>query len=291
MADTACGQGQWTARLLIEEGARLLAEKAIDETTQNSEWLLAHATGTKRMELRAFGETVIKPATAQTFFTLINMKARGWPLAYLTGEQPFMGMSLRVNPAVLVPRPETEGLVQLALNTLSIKKITAPRLLDIGTGSGCIACALAQHLPQAQVVAIEESRPALETAMLNAGLLGLDARISFAQGDCFENVTGQFDAIVTNPPYIPTGMIEALDAEVRCEPFIALNGGEDGFSCVRAITGKAQDFLKPGGFIALEIGYNQGSGVRELLERTGAYKTVREVKDDFGVNRYVLGEK
>jgi release factor glutamine methyltransferase len=281
----------WTAGKLYARGREMLQAKSIDEAEQNSEWLLSHVCGMGRMELRAFADTAVSDEKAGHFFTLISMKVRGWPLAYLTGEQPFMDMSLRVNPAVLVPRPETEGLVRLALDTLEKQDKKSPRLLDIGTGSGCIACALAKHLPASKVVAVEASRPALETAQLNAGLLGLDDRISFVQGSCFENIEGTFDAIVTNPPYIPTGMIEALDSEVRCEPLIALDGGADGMDCVNTITSRAHKFLSADGFIAFEIGYNQSNDVRALLEKTGAYKSVRTVADDFGHNRYVLGEK
>lgn len=201
----------------------------------------------------------------------------GEPVAYILGKKEFYNIELKVAPGVLIPRPETELLVELAIEHLHQEQMTTPRILDLGTGSGAIALAIAKNLPGAKVIGIDLSEPALAIAKENAQLLGLDQQVSFSQGSWFEALSktthrqndGLFDLIVSNPPYIAAGDHHLSEGDLRFEPDTALTDFNDGLSAYRLISGSAKEYLNKNGLIALEHGYNQSLAVSDLLQEHG----------------------
>ena len=277
----ALRKGSKSCNELLREGALRLRSAGITEPEQNAQWLLSLAAGIPRLNLLAFSHN-IPPRQSAEFFRLIKKKASGLPLAYIAGEQPFMGMSFRISRHVLIPRPETEGLVRLAL------KILPPKadILEIGTGSGCIACCLAMARPRAQITSCDISARALSVAATNARALGCG--VQFIKSDLFTRVKGKFDAIISNPPYVRTGDINA-QRELEYEPRAALDGGADGLDCMRKIAARAAGFINPGGFLLLEIGYNQWEAVRRMLA-AGGFGKIRAFRDDCGIKRFVMAK-
>jgi release factor glutamine methyltransferase len=227
--------------------------------------LLAHRLGVPRERLVAHPHTAVGAADAQAFEAASARRRAGEPLAYLLGEKEFYGRPFRVTPDVLVPRPETELLVDLALARLP--QWTRPRVLDLGTGSGCIAVTLALEQPAAQVVATDISAAALAVAHDNAERLG--ARVDLRAGDWYAALAAaeQFDLIVANPPYVAVGDPHLDD--LRFEPRVALTDRGDGLGCLAAIAGGAGPHLAPGGVLLVEHGYDQGDAVRRLLGSVG----------------------
>jgi release factor glutamine methyltransferase len=224
--------------------------------------LLEYATGCSHADLLARPETpVIAPACAQ-FMAWVERRAAGEPLAYLVGETEFRGRIFQVSPEVLIPRPETELLVDLALEKLH--GLEAPSILDLGTGSGIVAVSLALECPSAAVVAVDLSERAISIARNNAGRLG--ATVDFRCGDWYAPVAGQrFDLIVANPPYVAAGDPHLTRDGLPFEPQAALTDGGDGLSCIRAIVGGAAAHLNPGGWLLFEHGWDQGPAARNLL--------------------------
>lgn len=260
--------------------ARLLAASELPRAEARR--LLAHALGTTIEALVAQPERAIDADSQGRFAALQSRRAQGEPLAYLVGEKEFFGRRFAVSPAVLVPRPETERLVEIALDRLARRP--APRLLDLGTGSGCIAITLALECPTATAVAVDCSRAALQLARGNAHRLG--ARVEFLLGDWFEPVRGRFDLIVANPPYVASADPH-LD-ELRHEPPHALIGGADGLDELRRIVAAAPAYLNSGGWLVVEHGHDQGEGVRTLFEHTGLVE-VATFRDLAGLDRVCVG--
>ncbi len=225
---------------------------------------------------------MVDEVAAARFASLATRRAQGEPVAYLIGEKEFYGRSFAVSPAVLVPRPETELLVELALARL--RPLPAPRVLDLGTGSGCIAVTLALECPAASLLAVERSADALAVARANAQRLG--ARVEFALGDWYENVGGGFDAIVANPPYVAAAdpHLQALQQE----PQHALVAGGDGLADLRRIVAGAPAHLHPGGWLAVEHGHDQAAGVRRLFALAG-FVAIETHRDLAGVERVCAG--
>ncbi len=239
---------------------------------QNRAWLLAH------------DQDVLPPAAAATFQTWLARRAQGEPLAYLLGDKEFFGLPLAVNPDVLIPRPDTEILVEWALDLIPTDR--ACRVLDLGTGSGAIALAIQHHRPQAQVVAVDASEGALRIAQGNAQKLGLP--VQFLHGSWLQPVQGQrFDLIVSNPPYIAEG--DPHLAALTHEPLTALTAGPDGLDDIRQIVTQAPHHLVPGGWLLLEHGYDQAVAVTQLLQQ-GAYAAVQTKQDLGGQNRCTGGQ-
>jgi len=243
--------------------------------------LLQYATGCSHTDLLARPETpVIAPAYEQ-FSEWVERRAAGEPLAYLVGESEFRGRVFQVSPAVLIPRPETEVLIELALEKLHGQ--VAPRVVDLGTGSGIVAISLALECPAAKVVAVDLSKEAISVARNNAGRLG--ARVDFRQGDWLAPVAGErFDLIVANPPYVADGDPHlALDG-LPFEPQMALTDGADGLACIRRIVADAPAHLTPGGWLLFEHGYDQGEASRNLLTAAG-FKAASTFPDLAGIDR------
>ena len=241
--------------------------------------LLAHQLGITRERLIAQPELRVAPADVQAFAQLVQRCQRGEPLAYVLGEKEFYGRMFQVSPAVLIPRPETELLVEVAL---SARLNHSAQVLDLGTGSGCVALTLSLERPAWQITATDVSRDALEVARANAAKLGV-ANIEFRKGSWFSALSDQrFDLIVSNPPYVAAGddHLQAL----RFEPQIALVASGNGLTCLQQIIESAPRHLLPGGILALEHSYEQGEAVRTLFN-TGAWCEARTLADFAGLDR------
>jgi release factor glutamine methyltransferase len=243
--------------------------------------LLQYATGCSHTDLLARPETPVSaPAHAQ-FAEWIERRAAGEPLAYLVGETEFRGRVFQVSPAVLIPRPETEVLIDLALEKL--RGLAAPRVLDLGTGSGIVAISLALEYPSATVVAVDLAKEIISVARNNTGRLS--ANIDFRQGDWFAPVAGEhFDLIVSNPPYVAAGNPHLERDGLPFEPRLALTDGADGLTCIRRIVSAAPSFLNEGGWLLFEHGYDQGAASRNLLT-AAALKSPTTFPDLAGIDR------
>lgn len=233
-----------------------------------AEVLLGHILGRNRAWLRAWPERTLTTEQCDQFTQSVTRRAEGFPIAYLIGEREFWSRSFLVRPAVLIPRPDTELLIERALDIIPAHEVA--HVLELGTGSGAIAVTLAIERPSARITATDISRDALEVATLNASRLGAQ-NIRFLQGNWLEpNLPPRsFDLIVSNPPYIADQDPHLSQGDLRFEPLLALASGPDGLDAIREIAQSARDVLKPGGQLLLEHGYQQASAVADLLEQLG----------------------
>ena len=284
---------------LLKNGQKILEQSGIREAGLDAWLLLEYITGKSRAYYFAHGDEGVTEETACRYQELIRKRAEHIPLQHLTHQAFFMGYEFYVNEDVLVPRQDTETLMEAALELLKGNK--APRILDMCTGSGCIITSLMLEVPEASGTGVDLSEKALEVAIRNARELGTADRTKFVKSDLFsaeyfskkdnaEKVTGS-DMLISNPPYIPSGEIEGLMEEVRLhDPRMALDGMEDGLYFYREITRQAMDHIRPGGWLLYEIGCEQGKDVKELLEKEGFIKT--EIRQDLcGLDRVVLGQR
>ncbi|MCS6862646.1 MAG: peptide chain release factor N(5)-glutamine methyltransferase [Abditibacteriales bacterium] len=277
----------------------VLADSGIDEARLDAELLLAYALGVRRGELALRDEMAADELSR--FVQLIQRRRQREPVPYIIGTQEFMGLTFRVTPDVLIPRPETERLVEATVEILRSPESrnglrngqNARRLADIGTGSGAIAISLARLLPDVQVYATDISEAALAVARENAERLGVRERVAFARGNCLQplrqwGLQGQLQAMVSNPPYIPHSDVDSLPPEVsRYEPRIAWDGGADGLAFYRCLAAEAAEFLCPDGFIACEVGIHQSRAVCELFRRAG-FARQEVIKDYGGIERVII---
>ena len=274
----------WTIRTVLDWTRAYLAEKGVENARRETEWLLAAALGMDRVGLYVNFD---KPLTEQELATcreMVGRRARREPLQYILGTQEFMGLDFLVTPAVLIPRHDTEVLVEEALRRASAAK----RVLDIGVGSGCIAVALAKALTGAQVSGVDSSPEALHLAKQNAERNGVP--ITLLHGSLFEPVGDEiFDLIVSNPPYIPTADLDTLQPEVKeFEPAGALDGGLDGLDFYRAIIPAAPAHLVSGGWLVVEVGIGQAKAVAKVFAESG-FQDCFTAKDPAGIERVVGG--
>ena len=258
------------------------------EARIDAELLLAHVLNVSRAWLYAWPEHVPDAAQREAFDQHVVARQRGEPIAYLTGHREFWSLDLEVSPAVLIPRPETELLVELALERIPRDRVM--RVADLGTGSGAIALALARERPLAQVLATDASDVALDVARRNAVRLAID-NVTFAQGDwCAALTVGPFDLIASNPPYIAPDDAHLETGDLRREPRMALVSGTDGLGAIRSIVADAPAHLVAGGWLLLEHGWDQAARIRELFE-SHAYEDISSTCDAAGHERVTRGRK
>jgi release factor glutamine methyltransferase len=297
-----------TVRALLAEGIARLADAALPTARQDAEWLLAGVLGMERFALYLEPAQAVAPGLAARFRALVERRAGHEPLQHLLGFEDFRGLRLRVTPDALIPRPETEGLVEWALELLGEPQPKARRadtemgpersesesliVVDVGTGSGAIACALASARPDIQVLALDTSPGALAVAADNVRALGLDGRVRLLAGDLLEplgTAPGRFDMVVANLPYLPSAVIPTLPREVRAfEPRAALDGGPDGLQALRRLVTAAPASLGPGGWLVLEIGEDQAGALASLMGAEG-FVDIAARRDLRGAERYVAG--
>lgn len=256
----------WTSLKVLDWTTQRFDSAGIPSARLDAQVLLAHVLQCERVALYTAFDKPLGEEELRAYRELIKRRLAGEPTAYLVGEREFWSLRLHVDRRVLIPRPDTELLVEVALELLRGREGEV-RIADIATGSGAIAIALAHELPHARVVATDVSADALEVAAHNASVHGVDQRVSFRLGDLTAALAGAapFDLLVANLPYIRSAEIATLDREVRTEPRLALDGGADGLDLVRRLIGGAPAHIAPGGAIALEHGYDQGAAVAGLL--------------------------
>ena len=276
-----------TITQLLERAQTRLAAAHSDEPAANAQWLLAHVLGVTRTWVLANGSFDISAKDQATFEKLLARKEAGEPLSHIVGFQPFCGLDIIVTPDVLTPRPETEDLVEQA--AAHFDKKGRYTFLDMCTGSGCIALALARKFPNACVLAVDISADALQVAQQNIRKHKLHERVQLLQSNLWEEVTGTFDLIIANPPYIPTENLATLTREVQCEPRLALDGGADGYEVTRPLCQAADSFLNPGGLLALELDDGQAWPLARGLAEIGWQAVVK--KDIFNVERFVFATR
>ena len=264
-------------------GMQKLKEAEIGEAQLDARLLLEEVCGTDHNTLLCHGDREMSEAEEEQYRKALEQRAVHVPLQHLLGYQDFMGLRFQVNEYVLIPRQDTEILVEEAMRYLH----DGMRILDLCTGSGCILLSLLHYSNDCEGTGVDISKEALQVAALNAELLGIKA--DFLKSDLYEKVTGKFDLLVSNPPYIERKVIPTLMEEVReYDPYIALDGGEDGLDFYRRIIGGAQDYLKRGGQILMEIGSGQAQAVSELLREAG-FKEIDVCRDFAGLDRVVSG--
>ncbi len=277
----------WTIGNILTWTKQYFGEKGVDNPRLDAEVLLSHILGTDRLYLYVHFDQPLQAAELAAFRQAVKQRAMRLPVAYITGHKEFMGIDFTVSPQVLIPRPETEILVQAVLDRLS--GITQPEILDIGTGSGAIIISLLHILPTSTGIGVDLSVDALTVAQTNADRHGIGERLELRCGNTFSPVSGrQFDVIVSNPPYITNDQLERLPPEVLHEPRIALAGGKDGLDYYREIITQAAGFLKPAGFIGLEVGYDQARQVAAFAEQTNKYQVQDIICDYAGIERVVI---
>ena len=285
-----------TGGKLLRRGTALLRQSGFDQARLAAEVLLAFAWDCARETLLIYPELETPEAVAGQFLDLVRQRVEHVPAAYLTGAREFMSLMMHVTPAVLIPRPETELLVEELLHWLVSRTdngavFDQPLVADVGAGSGAIAVSLAHYHLTVQVVATDSSEAALDIAAANANRHGLADRITFLAGDLLaplleQGVAGTGTAVVANLPYIPTAVLEQLPPEVQREPRLALDGGPDGLDLYRRLLPQAAAWLEPGGLLACEIGIGQAEMLAGLLQR-GGWEQINTIRDYRGEDRVV----
>ncbi len=279
----------WSVKDALDWTADYLGRRSVEHPRRSAEWLLSAATGLSRVELYVYFDRPLTPQERAVFRASIERRAAGEPLQYVTGEMPFRHLVLRVRPGVFIPRPETEVLVDVALEAFA--GVEAPTVLDLCTGSGAVAVSLAQEVPAARVFATDVNPDAVELARENAERAGVLERVTVLEGNLFAplpaDLRGAMDAVFANPPYVPSGDLSDLPGEVAAhEPHSALDGGADGLDVARRILDGAREWLRPGGTLAIELDETRVTAAAGEAEVAG-YRNVRVVKDLTGRDRVV----
>lgn len=294
--DPTASKRTWTILKLLSWTSDYFASLGIEHPRADAEILLAHSLGLRRIDLYVQYDKPLSASELTGFRSMVKRRSRREPVAYITGEKEFWSLVLKVTPSVLIPRPETECLVESALAALSEDTVTTGRrVLELGTGSGAIVLAMASENPGDLYFAIDRSEAALGVAKHNADVHGMLQRISFLLGDWFSPVGPSkepFDLILSNPPYIRRKDMGGLQPEIsRFEPKAALDGGPEGTDCLAHIITTAPRFLRPAGHLILEIGHDQKPSLDVVIDGTGCYEDVTIIKDYGGHNRVLKMRK
>ncbi|HAD80949.1 MAG: protein-(glutamine-N5) methyltransferase, release factor-specific [Candidatus Edwardsbacteria bacterium RifOxyA12_full_54_48] len=271
---------------LLNYGFDHLTRAGIPDAVLEAELLLEYVMGRERVYLHLNRNLTVSEAVREKYQSYLADRSRHRPLQHIVGQTEFYGLKFQSDKRALIPRPETEILVEEVLENWQPGFLS---ILDIGTGSGIIAIALAKHLASAMVTATDYSPEALDLAQENIKLHGLESRVSLVQADLFPEGNEKFDCIVSNPPYIPSGQVAGLQPEVSlCEPVMALDGGADGLEFYRRIAGDVADRLNHPGFVALEVGMGQAEMVSKMMRRALPASEIFIKKDLAGIDRVVL---
>jgi release factor glutamine methyltransferase len=271
----------------------LFVENDVPSPRLNAELLLLFVLNRERAYIYAYPERELTPDEESRYDEVIRERARGCPTQYITGHQEFWGLDLLVSPAVLIPRPETEHVVETVLELLKEHPFDGPgklKLLDVGAGSGCIALALASELPHAEIHACDISEEALEIARVNAARLALGGKVLFRKSDLLSVYAGEkFDFVISNPPYVGEGDADKVQKQVReFEPKVAVFSGVEGMDIYRRLIPQALDALRPGGWFVAEIGYSEEDKVRNLL---AGWSEIQVAADLQGIPRVIAAKK
>jgi release factor glutamine methyltransferase len=277
-------------RQSLNEFRVALRDGGIAEWSVEAETLLRHVLETNRADFLTLvyaKDGILNHSQAKYLSSLLDLRLSGEPLAYIVGRREFYGLELEVNEHVLIPRQETELLVDIVLEYLPSFEPT-PRVVDVGTGSGAVALAIAANSKSVDIIATDNSGGALDVVRRNASKLGLSNRISFVRCDMLDAVGGPVDIIVSNPPYIPSGQIEYLQTEVRREPVVALDGGDDGLEPFRRLLAQAEDKLAPGGVVVVELMPEQMEAAMEIARQTMPNLSAVRTREDLMGNARAL---
>jgi len=280
----------WTIRRLLRWAAEDFAQRGLESPRLEAELLLGHALGMTRIQMIVKSEDIPTQGELHRFRELVRRRRNSEPTAYLLGRREFYGIQFRVDKRVLVPRPDTESLVEVAIECTRPRNAHG-RALDLCTGSGCVAIAFAKHRPGWSVTGVDISADALSVAEDNALRVGTILSLAWVHGDLFDALPRQrFELITANPPYVPSSVCLTLDPVVRnFEPQLALDGGDDGLDISRRIVNGAPEWLEPGGVLAIEIGHDQADRVRTMFVDCG-FEDVSGRKDYGGRDRVVSGK-
>jgi release factor glutamine methyltransferase len=292
-ADDSPAPEVWTIKRLLEWVTRYLADRKVDSPRLSAELIIGHVLTKKRIELYTQFDAVVDRPHLDRLHELVRRAGLHEPVAYLVGKTEFYSLEVAVCPDCLIPRPETELLVQRAIEFLRARP-GPQRVLDLCTGSGCIAVAICANCKDAHLVATDVCDKALSTASQNVDSYHLSDRVTLLSGDLFDPIlphldAGPFDLIVSNPPYVTAAEYEKLDRNVKdYEPRLALHAGDDGLDVIRRIIQQVDPFLKPNGALILEVGYQQAPAVTDLIRQTGQFSEVQVNKDFQGHDRVVV---
>lgn len=271
----------------IKKGMIELKNENIEEPKLKSRLLMQYVLNETRQYVIVNDMEQLDRVKEKRYFKEIKILKKGVPIEHITHQKEFMKLNFFVDKNVLIPRQDTEILVEEVINIA--KKFNAKKILDLCTGSGAIAVSLAKYLPQAQITAIDISNDALKIAKKNSISNNVENQITFISSDMFTNLSEEkFDIIVSNPPYIKTNVIEKLETQVKNEPYIALDGGKDGLDFYRKIINESYKYLKYNGYLCLEIGFNQKNDVIKLIENTETFTGIYSKKDLFDNDRIIV---
>ena len=291
-------QKVWKTLDLLKVTTEHFKKKGIESARLDAEILLAHTLGCKRLDLYVQFERSVPPEKLAAFREIVRQRSAGKPVKYILGRCEFMSLEFTVDESVLIPRPETEVVVEAAIEKLQAMTDRPESLvLDLGTGSGCIAITIAVEIAAARLIAADVSPKALAVAKANAERHGVSGRIQFMQGDFLDALAGSgleglVDLIVSNPPYVSEAELQTLAPEVRLfEPRTALVAGPDGLAAYKKIVPGALQFLRPGGWLVLELGRGHFDAVRALAEAASGYEAIASVKDHLKIDRAFLTRK
>lgn len=279
-------------REAIKTGMNMIKEKNIEDATLKSKMIMENVLGQNRQYIIANDLNQLDYEQEKEYFFEIEKLLENNPIEYITNKKEFMNLELYVNQDVLIPRQDTEILVEEVINILQNIKAENIQILDMCTGSGAIAIALAKNVEKCIVDAVDISSGALEVVKKNIVKNKVEGRVNIINSDLFSKVSNKkYDLIVSNPPYIESNVIENLDKQVQKEPIIALDGGEDGLDFYKKIINKASSYLESNGYLCFEIGYNQKSAVQNLLSNSGKYQNIYCKKDLCGNDRVIIAKK